>query len=226
MLEIHTHSRDSMFSNLDLLFDRKVIGSKSCFWSILQSRMEKLKLYYFDEESRIQISLSRLDEVCILDNDDALVLLALIRNQTTWLLEYINHNLELYATSVLKFDEHHSVDTYEEEMSYLQDTYAFIDGHRLHTILSYIDEWTLDLDQDEEQDNEEEDCILLPTRRRRRNSSRSINSRKSTRSSVRSESQYKDRLPRNGYFRGFMFLQRLGLKSKSASSWRIQYAKV
>ena len=217
MLEIHTHSRDSMFSNLDLLFDRNVIGSKSCFWSILQSRMEKLKLYYFDEESRILTSLSHLDEVCI-DNDGALVLLALIRNQTTLLLEYINHNLELYATSVLKFDEHHSVDTYEEEMSYLQDTYAFIDGHRLHTILSYVDEWTLDLNQEEEQEQEEGCTIRSPARRR--NSNRSINSIKSTRSSVISrESQQKKGSSRNYGF--IVFLQRLGLKSKSASSWRI-----
>ena len=29
-------------------------------------------------------------------------------------------------------------------MTYFQDTYAFIDGHRLQTILKYIDEWSMD----------------------------------------------------------------------------------
>ena len=207
--------------DLEILGDRRVIESKSCFWSMLQSHMEKLKLYYFDEESRIQISLSHLDEKCIDDDHDALVLLALIRNQVTWLLDYITLNVELFATSVLKFDEHHSVDTYEEEMTYLEDTYPFIDGHRLHTILSYIDEWTLDLNQEEEQEQEEGCSIRSPARRR--NSSKSVNSIKSTRSSVRSESQHKKGSSRNRNFRGFILLQRIGLKSKS-SSWRMHNA--
>ena len=215
--ETHSTRRDSMI-NLQTLCDRKVIESKTCFWSILQSHTEKLKLYYFDEESRIQISLSHLDEVYI-DDDGALVLLALIRNQVTCLLEYITLNLELFALSVLKFDEHHSVDTYEEEMTYLQDTYAFIDGHRLHTILRYIDEWILDL-QEEQHEQETDSSYIRSSQegRQRRNSSRSINSMKSTRSSVRSESQHhKKGLSRNGNF-----LQRLlGLKSKSSSTWRI-----
>ncbi|GFH44024.1 predicted protein [Chaetoceros tenuissimus] len=217
MLEPQTHSRDSMI-NLEILRDRRVIESKSCFWSMLQSHAEKLTLYYFDEESRIKNSLSHLDEECI-DDSDALILLALIRNQATWLLEYITHNLELLATSILAFDEYHSVDTYEEEMTYLEDTYPFIDGHRLHTILNYVDGWTLDL---QEENQEQEECCF-PSPGRRRNSSRSINSTKSKRSSVRSESQHNKGSLRNGSFRGFIFLQRLGIKSKSSSSWRIQH---
>lgn len=208
----HQHDIDT-----NLLHQHDVLDNKIYFWEILQSHTDRLKQYYNDEETRIKNTLSRLDNGSI-ENEDALVLLAMVRAQVVCLLEYITHNLELFATSVLTFDEHHNVDTYEEEMTYFQDTYAFIDGDRLHTILKYIDDWSLDI----EQGNTQERKVLDESARvnKRRNSSRSISSRSSRRSSVRSETSEKNR---KGIVRGLarrISLSKLFVSCKQSSAWK------
>ena len=78
---------------------------------MIQSYTDQLKLYHNEEETRIKNTLSRLDTDRSIENEDALVLLAMVRAQVVCLLEYITHNLELFATSVLTFDERYNVDT-------------------------------------------------------------------------------------------------------------------
>lgn len=207
MTDIATYSSSTnLHQGIDtnlLLHQHDVLDNKICFWEILQSHTDRLKQYYNDEETRIKNTLSRLDNDSI-ENEDALVLLAMVRAQVVCLLEYITRNLELFATSVLTFDEHHNVDTYEEEMTYFQDTYAFIDGDRLHTILKYIDEWTLDI----EKGNTGNAC------NKRGNSSRSIGSRCSRRSSVRSETSGKNKKATRR-----ISLSKLFVSRKQSSSW-------
>ncbi|GFH49789.1 predicted protein [Chaetoceros tenuissimus] len=223
MTDIATYSSTNHQHGIDtnLLHQHDVLDNKIYFWEILQSHTDRLKQYYNDEETRIKNTLSRLDNGSI-ENEDALVLLAMVRAQVVCLLEYITHNLELFATSVLTFDEHHNVDTYEEEMTYFQDTYAFIDGDRLHTILKYIDEWSLDIEQGNTQEQklpflDESDHV-----NKRRNSSRSISSRSSRRSSVKSEASGKKNS--KGIVRGLtrrISLSKLFVSPKQSSAWRI-----
>ena len=78
---------------------------------MIQSYTDQLKLYHNEEETRINNTLYRLDTDRSIENEDSLVLLAMVRAQVVCLLEYITHNLELFATSVLTFDERHNVDT-------------------------------------------------------------------------------------------------------------------
>ena len=75
-------------------------------------------------------------------------------------------------------------------MTYFQDTYAFIDGHRLQTILKYIDEWSMHIEQGNSCNNttrEQQEGDGNARVNKRRNSSRSICLRSSKRSSVRSQ---------------------------------------
>ena len=78
---------------------------------MIQSYTDQLKLYHNEEETRINNTLYRLDTDRSIENEDSLVLLAMVRAQVVCLLEYITHNLELFTTSVLTFDERHNVDT-------------------------------------------------------------------------------------------------------------------
>ena len=207
MIEIEAYSyssRNQHGIDTNHLHQHDVLDNKSYFWELLQSHTDRLKQYYNDEETRIKNTLSRLDTASSIENEDALVLLAMVRSQVVCLLEYITHNLELFDTSVLTFDAHHNVDTYEEEMTYFQDTYSFIDGHRLHTILKYIDEWSLDI----EKGNLGNACI------RRGSSRRSISSRSSRRSSVRSETFGKNKKSIRR-----ISLSKLFVSTKQSSSW-------
>lgn len=219
MTDIATYSSTNQNQGIDtnLLHQHDVLDNKNCFWELLESHTDRLKQYYNDEETRIKITLSRLDNGSI-ENEDALVLLAMIRAQVVCLLEYITHNLELFATSVLTFDEYHHVDTYEEEMTYFQDTYAFIDGDRLHTILKYIDEWTLNIERGNScTTGERRESNQSARVNNRRNSSRSISSRSSSRSSVRSQESKKSKGVRCPLLsRLFSFF----VSPKKLSAWR------
>ena len=138
--------------DIDLLLEEKVIANESCFWCLLQSQTDRLNHYYYDEEHRIKKALSHTKRR-YLPNESAIVTLASIRNQVIWLLDFITHNVKLFARMVSKFDNFHHLDTFHEEMSYFEETYTFIDGHRLHMILNLIDEMVLEIEATVLQEN-------------------------------------------------------------------------
>ena len=131
--------------DIDLLLEEKIIANESCFWCLLQSQTDRLNHYYYDEEHRIKEALSH-PKRRYLPNESAIVTLASIRNQVIWLLDFITHNVKLFASMVSKFDDFHHLDTFHEEMAYFKETYAFIDGHGLYMILNLIDEMVLEIE--------------------------------------------------------------------------------
>lgn len=147
MREIHVCSKNNGIDT-DLLFKEKVIGNERCFWSLSQSHSDRFHYFYYDEESIIKKDLSVLKEkIKPLSYEDILILLGSVRERVIWLLKFISYNVELFAASVRTFDKHHNLETFDEEMDYFHSTYSFVDGQRLQCIISYIDEWILDIDQ-------------------------------------------------------------------------------
>ena len=138
--------------DIDLLLEEKIIANESCFWCLLQSQTDRLNHYYYDEEHRIKEALSH-PKRRYLPNESAIVTLASIRNQVIWLLDFITHNVKLFASMVSKFDDFHHLDTFHEEMAYFKETYAFIDGHGLYMILNLIDEMVLEIEATVLQEN-------------------------------------------------------------------------
>ncbi|GFH50082.1 predicted protein [Chaetoceros tenuissimus] len=161
MREVQVCSKNNGIDT-DVLFDEKVIANERCFWSLLQSHSDRFNYFYYDEETLINKALSRLERKQeSIRHQDMLISLSSVRERVSWLLEFISYNLELFATAVRTFDRHHDLETFDEEMDYFRGTYSFVDGQRLHNIISYIDMWSLDIKQRSsscrEKDQEKED---------------------------------------------------------------------
>lgn len=147
MREVQVCSKNNGIDT-DVLFEEKVIANERCFWSLLQSHSDRFNYFYYDEETLINKALSRLERKQeSIRHQDMLILLSSVRERVSWLLEFISYNLELFATAVRTFDKHHDLETFGEEMDYFRSTYSFVDGQRLHSIMSYIDMRSLDIKQ-------------------------------------------------------------------------------
>lgn len=119
--------------NLGNLFEDKVLSNESCFWSLLQSHTDRLNHYYYDEEHKIRRAMKKLS------TDSTQVDVGEVRADVTWLLDFIDHNALLFSSAVRKFDSYHELDTYDDEKDYFEETYSFIDGHRLQKVLDVLD---------------------------------------------------------------------------------------
>lgn len=121
--------------DIDKLFEEKVLSNKRCFWSLLQCYTDRLHHYYYDEEKYIIKSINRLDKENLL----TVKVLERLKMDVQRLNEFINLNVDLFVRSVRTYDEKHKTDTFDEEFEYFKETYPFIDGHRLFSILEAID---------------------------------------------------------------------------------------
>lgn len=120
--------------NLGNLFEGKVLSNESCFWSLLQSQTDRLNHYYYDQEHKIRRAMKKLSTESTTQVD-----IEEVRADVIWLLDFIDHNALLFASAVRKFDSYHELDTYDNEIDYFEETYSFIDGHRLQKVLDVLD---------------------------------------------------------------------------------------
>ncbi|GFH44463.1 predicted protein [Chaetoceros tenuissimus] len=119
--------------NLEELFQDKVLSNESCFWSLLQSQTDRLHYYYYDREHKVRRDMKDLAVA------SAQVNVTEIRDDVTWLIDFINHNAILFSSAVRKFDSYHELNTYDDEKNYFDETYSFMDGHRLQKVLDALD---------------------------------------------------------------------------------------
>lgn len=134
MIKTIEHCSNVHGVNLGNLFEGKVLSNESCFWSLLQSQTDRLNHYYYDQEHKIRRAMKKIstDSTQALDVEE-------VRADVIWLLDFINHNALLFASAVCKFDSYHELDTYDAEKDYFEETYSFIDGHRLQKVLDVLD---------------------------------------------------------------------------------------
>ena len=127
--------------NTDDLLKEMVLSNKNCFWSLLQSQTDRMHHYYHQQEMHIIKTLSALDNASLLTLDS----LEQLREDVLWLQDFITFNIHMFELSVSEFDVEHHCDTYEEEMKYFEETYAFTNGQRLTQILDAIDAFSFDI---------------------------------------------------------------------------------
>ncbi|GFH56813.1 predicted protein [Chaetoceros tenuissimus] len=148
--------------NLEDLMQDKVLSNKSCFWSLLQSQTDRFNHYYYDQEHKSRRAMKKLAKASTHEVHGSE-----IRADLIWLLDFVEYNTHLFSIAVRKFDSYHSLDTFDDEKDYFEETYPFVDGHRLQKLLDALDIYEFEDWQKNESNSRKEEPHTTRSKKRR-----------------------------------------------------------